>query len=171
MLSQRPVSALRFVTGEPFRIAYNTCFLPSLHLTITYFLLNYTQGLATMAAETLAVPDPDVLAAANDSTNGGIGGAAMRRASSTSSNYSHISDASSSGIADETRPTLSRASSIAYSDDGSMTPSFRTHHSSASASMEGIDLLGAPSSSAGALPLSGKHFPPSPFSLLVTERF
>ncbi|CCF49390.1 hypothetical protein NDA14_007963 [Ustilago hordei] len=78
----------------------------------------------------------------------------MRRTSSTSSTYSHISDASSSGLATESRPTLSRASSIGYSDDGSMTSSFRTHHSCASASMEGIDLLGAPSSSTGALPLS-----------------
>ncbi|TKY88339.1 hypothetical protein EX895_002691 [Sporisorium graminicola] len=77
----------------------------------------------------------------------------MRRASSTSSSYSHISDASSSG--DALRPTLSRASSIAYSDDGSLsTPtSFRTNHSSASASMEGVDLLGH-SGSAGALPLT-----------------
>ncbi|KAJ1018741.1 hypothetical protein NDA13_006428 [Ustilago tritici] len=87
-----------------------------------------------MAAETLAVPDPDVMVAtivdSNDSNVGGGGGAT------------------------ESRPTLSRASSIGYSDDGSMTSSFRTHHSCASASMEGIDLLGAPSSSTGALPLS-----------------
>ncbi|SYW82578.1 uncharacterized protein UBRO2_04700 [Ustilago bromivora] len=111
-----------------------------------------------MAAETLAGPDPDVMIAtivdSNDSNVGGGGGAAMRRTSSTSSTYSHVSDASSSGLATESRPTLSRASSIGYSDDGSMTSSFRTHHSCASASMEGIDLLGAPSSSTGALPLS-----------------
>lgn len=81
----------------------------------------------------------------------------MRRASSTSSTYSHVSDVSSSG--DALRPTLSRASSTACSDDGSLsTPSFRTHHSSASASMEGIDLLGS-SASAAALPLSGKRLP------------
>ncbi|SPO29073.1 uncharacterized protein UTRI_05647 [Ustilago trichophora] len=66
----------------------------------------------------------------------------MRRASSTSSAYS---DGSSPGLE---RPSLSRASSIAYSDDGSATP-YRSH--SASASVEGIDLLG---SSNGALPLS-----------------
>lgn len=75
----------------------------------------------------------------------------MRRTSSTSSNYSHISSASSSGDALH-RPTLSRASSLAYSDDGSTPPSsFRTNQSSASASLENIDLLG---SSGGALPLS-----------------
>lgn len=89
-----------------------------------------------MGTDTLAIPDPDVLAAG--------GGAAMRRASSTSSAYS---DGSSPGLE---RPSLSRASSIAYSDDGSATP-YRSH--SASASVEGIDLLG---SSNGALPLSGK---------------
>lgn len=102
-----------------------------------------------MGADTLAVPDPDVLAASNDA-----GGAAMRRASSTSSAYSDIS---SSGD----RPTLSRASSIAYSDDGSTTP-YRSH--SASASMEGIDLLG---SSNGALPLSGKSSRYFQLSLLI----
>ncbi|KAJ9475684.1 Glycerophosphocholine acyltransferase 1 [Pseudozyma hubeiensis] len=105
-----------------------------------------------------AIMEPDTLAVPADSSsshvdsNGAVGGADMRRASSTSSTYSHISDASSSG--DVLRPTLSRASSLAYSDDGSVsTPSFRTNHSSASASMEGVDLLGT-SGTAGALPLS-----------------
>ncbi|EST08218.1 Protein of unknown function DUF2838 [Kalmanozyma brasiliensis GHG001] len=100
-----------------------------------------------MASDTLAVPDTDASAASNDAN-----GAAMRRVSSTSSSYSHISEGSSSG--DGLRPTLSRASSIAWSDDGSVSgPSFRTNNSSASASMEGIDLLGS-SGTAGALPLS-----------------
>lgn len=75
----------------------------------------------------------------------------MRRASSASSNHSHISEASSSAFDSSGRPTLSRASSMAYSDDGSTTP-YRTYNSSASGSVEGIDLLG--SSHSGALPLS-----------------
>lgn len=103
------------------------------------------------SADTLAVPDPDVLAASNDAGATG-GGAKMRRVSSTSSTYS---DVSSPGDGIPQRPSLSRASSTAYSDDGSgsTTPYRSRSQSSASASVEGIDLLG---STGGALPLSGK---------------
>ncbi|SPO47895.1 uncharacterized protein PSANT_05583 [Moesziomyces antarcticus] len=100
-----------------------------------------------MSTDYLAVPDPDIAAAADDASSS----TPMRRASSTSSNHSHISEASSSAFDDTGRPALSRASSMAYSDDGSTTP-YRTYNSSASGSVEGIDLLG--SSHSGALPLS-----------------
>lgn len=97
-----------------------------------------------MMDESQAVPDPDVAAA-----NPYYGQDVPTRSSSMSSGES--SPPMTPG-----RPTLSRASSLAYSDDGgSTTPgSYRTYHSSGSASMEGVDLLG--STSAGGLPLSGK---------------
>ena len=165
MLSHSATLSFHLVTGELSLITFSTFFhlllRPLAPLTSTSRRIMRRAQFVTMAAETLAGPDPDVMIAtivdSNDSNVGGGGGAAMRGTSSTSSTYSHVSDASSSGLATESRPTLSRASSIGYSDDGSMTSSFRTHHSCASASMEGIDLLGAPSSSTGALPLSGKR--------------
>ncbi|PWZ02003.1 hypothetical protein BCV70DRAFT_198286 [Testicularia cyperi] len=109
-----------------------------------------------MEPDTPAVPDPDVAAATVSSSspslspndvNGGGGGGDSRRTSTYSS--------SDDSLLTSARPNLSRASSLAFSDDGgTSTPGggFRTHHSSASGSMEGIDLLG--SSSSSGLPLS-----------------
>lgn len=97
-----------------------------------------------MLDDTRGVPDPDVAAANPD----------YDETSPTRS--ASMSSGESSPPMTPGRPTLSRASSLAYSDDGgTATPgSYRTYHSSASTSMEGIDLLG--SSSTGVLPLSGK---------------
>lgn len=103
---------------------------------------------ATMMDDTRAVPDPDVAAANPDYD------------ANTPTRSASMSSGESSPPTTPGRPTLSRASSLAYSDDGGTTTpgSYRTYHSSASTSMEGIDLLG--SSSAGVLPLSGKQTGP-----------
>lgn len=103
----------------------------------------FLSPLETMMDDSRGVPDPDVAAANPDYDE------------NTPTRSASMSSGESSPPMTPGRPTLSRASSLAYSDDGAATPgSYRTYHSSASTSMEGIDLLG--SSSTGVLPLSGK---------------